>query len=261
MARFTNDMDSFGQGLNTLLSKVIREPLRIVACLAGALWFNWRLTCLTLIAGARSRRCDDLPRRQDHEAGRAAVAGEHVEHLQDPPGDASRGSRSSRRSRWSGVERRRFFLETKSLYRKSVRVAMIDAMSDPVLEMLALITVTIALLAGLVPGAQAARSSWTSACSSSSSRREPMTIEDLLTLYAMLAGVSDPIRKLSNVHSKIQRAAAAADRICALMDREPQVVDKPSAPSSLPRHRRTIEFDDVALRLPRPRRRCCEGLT
>ena len=28
MARFTNDMDSLGQGLNTLFSKVIREPLR-----------------------------------------------------------------------------------------------------------------------------------------------------------------------------------------------------------------------------------------
>ena len=26
MARFTNDMDSFGQGLVTLLSKLIREP-------------------------------------------------------------------------------------------------------------------------------------------------------------------------------------------------------------------------------------------
>ena len=45
-------------------------------------------------------------------------------------------------------ERRRFFLETKSLYKKSVRVAKIDALSDPVLEMLALSTVSIALLAG-----------------------------------------------------------------------------------------------------------------
>ena len=56
MSRFTNDMDSFGQGLNTLLSKVIREPLRVVTCLGGALWLNWRLTCLTLVARARSRR-------------------------------------------------------------------------------------------------------------------------------------------------------------------------------------------------------------
>ena len=46
------------------------------------------------------------------------------------------------------VERRRFFGETKNLYRKSVRVAMIDAMCDPVLEMLTLTTVVIALLAG-----------------------------------------------------------------------------------------------------------------
>ena len=45
-------------------------------------------------------------------------------------------------------ERRRFFHETKSLYKKSVRVATIDALSDPVLEMLALSTVTIALLTG-----------------------------------------------------------------------------------------------------------------
>ena len=35
MARFTSDMDSFGQGLNTLMSKVIREPMRIVTFLTG----------------------------------------------------------------------------------------------------------------------------------------------------------------------------------------------------------------------------------
>ena len=56
-----------------------------------------------------------------------------------------------------------------------------------------------------------------------------MEIEDLLYLYAMLAGISDPVRKLANVHSRIQRAAAAADRICALMDRQPEVADKPEA--------------------------------
>ena len=49
MARFTNDMDSFGQGLVTLLSKLIREPMRVVMCLSGALYLNWRLTCLTLV--------------------------------------------------------------------------------------------------------------------------------------------------------------------------------------------------------------------
>ena len=45
-------------------------------------------------------------------------------------------------------ERRRFFLESKALYKKRVRVATIEAMSDPVLELLALSTVSIALLSG-----------------------------------------------------------------------------------------------------------------
>lgn len=76
-----------------------------------------------------------------------------------------------------------------------------------------------------------------------------MAIEDLLTLYAIMAGVSDPIRKLSNVNTKIQRASAASDRICALMDREPQVADAPNAVQS-PVHRRTIEFDGVHFAYP-----------
>jgi ABC-type multidrug transport system fused ATPase/permease subunit len=140
-------------------------------------------------------------------------------------------------------ERRRFFLETKSLYKKSVKVATIDALSDPVLEMLALSTVSIALLAGsylvlkrtiflnlgIFQLQLAAR---------------PMTIVDLLYLYATLAGISDPVRKMANVHSRIQRAAAAADRICGLMDRRPQVVDAPRA-ICLPRHRAQIEFEGV----------------
>ena len=37
MARFTNDMDSFGQGLITLMSKLIREPMRVAMCLWCAL--------------------------------------------------------------------------------------------------------------------------------------------------------------------------------------------------------------------------------
>ena len=97
---------------------------------------------------------------------------------------------------------------------------MIDAMSDPVLEMLTLVTVAIALLAGsyLVLNQTIYLDLGLFQIQLAS---QVMAIEDLLTLYAMLAGASDPIRKLANVHSKIQRAAAAADRICALMDREP----------------------------------------
>jgi ATP-binding cassette, subfamily B, bacterial MsbA len=140
-------------------------------------------------------------------------------------------------------ERRRFFLETKSLYKKSVKVAMIDALSDPVLELLALTTVSIALLSGaylVLYQTTAIDFGWFKLQLAS----RPIEIEDLLTLYAMLGGISDPVRKLANVHSKVQRASAAADRICVLMDRQPEVSDKPKA-VRLHRHKAAIEFEDV----------------
>ena len=151
MTRFTNDMDSFGQGLNTLMSKVIREPLRFLSVLCGALWFNWRLTCLTLIlvpiSGATTYRVGKIMKR----AVRRSL--ESMSTIYKILQESFQGIKVIKAFCTERVERRRFFNETKNLYRKSVRVAMIDAMSDPVLEMLTLSTVIIALLAGLVPRA------------------------------------------------------------------------------------------------------------
>src|SRR5207237_10269511 len=115
--------------------------------------------------------------------------------------------------------------------------------SDPGLERLALSTVSFALLAGsyLVLKRTIFLDLGLLRLQLAS---QPMAIEDLLFLYATLAGISDPVRKMANVHSRIQRAAAAADRICALMDRRPQVADKPEA-LRLPRHRGQVEFDHV----------------
>jgi subfamily B ATP-binding cassette protein MsbA len=241
MARFTNDMDSVSQGLSTLLSKVVREPLRIVTCLSGALWFNWRLTCLTLIlvpvSAATTFRVGKIMKR----AVRRSL--ESMSNIYKILQESFQGIKVVKAFTMEGYERRRFFLETRSLYRKSVRVAMIDALSDPVLEMLALLTVSIALLAGSFLVLRQALF-LNLGLFRIQLAAQPMRIEDLLTLYAMLAGMSDPIRKLSNVHSKIQRAAAASDRICVLMDRTPEVRDKPAA-IHLRRHRQAIEFEQV----------------
>jgi ATP-binding cassette, subfamily B, bacterial MsbA len=241
MTRFTNDMDSFGQGLNTLMSKVIREPLRFASCLGGALWFNWRLTCLTLIlvpiSGATTYRVGKIMKR----AVRRSL--ESMSTIYKILQESFQGIKVIKAFCTERVERRRFFGETKNLYRKSVRVAMIDAMSDPVLEMLTLSTVIIALLAGsyLVLHHTIYLNLGLFRLQLAS---EPMAIQDLLTLYTMLAAAADPIRKLANVHSKIQRAAAAADRICALMDRRPKVSENKRGPR-LSRHRQIIEIEDV----------------
>jgi len=241
MARFTSDMDSVSQGLVVLLSKVIREPLRILACLGGALWLNWRLTLLALVLVPVSAMTTVHVGKLMKRAIRRSL--ESMSNIYKILQEAFQGIKLVKVFTMERRERRRFYQEAKALYKKRVRVATIEAMSDPVLELLALTTVSIALMSGaylvlresvfLDLGLFHLRLA-----------SEPMTIEQLLTLYVMLAGVSDPLRKLSTVHSKIQRAAAASDRICVLMDREPQVVDRPGA-IRLPRHSRRIDFENV----------------
>ncbi len=241
LARFTNDMESFGQGLSTLMSKLVREPMRVTVCLCGALWFNWRLTCLTLVLVPISATATYRVGKVMKRAVRRSL--ESMSSIYKILQETFQGMKVVKSFAMERVERRRFFRETKNLYKKSVKVAMIDATSDPVLELLSLTTVAIALLAGsyLVLNRTIYLNLGFAQLQLASS---PMVIQDLLTLYAMLGAVSDPIRKLANVHSKIQRASAAADRICGLMDRRPIIHDRATAQPA-PRHRDRIELDDV----------------
>lgn len=256
MARFTSDLDSVSQGLVVLLSKVVREPLRIIACLGGALWLNWRLTLLALVLVPVSAITTVKVGKLMKRAIRRSL--ESMSNIYKILQETFQGIKLVKAYTMERRERRRFYLESKALYKKRVRVATIEAMSDPVLELLALTTVSIALMSGAYLVLRESRF-LDLGLFRLQLASEPMTIEQLLTLYVMLAGVSDPLRKLSNVHSKIQRAAAASDRICALMDREPTVVERPGATRIRP-HRLQIEFDDVHFSYD-DRARVLRGLT
>ena len=242
MARFTNDMEMMAQGINTIAGKLIREPLRIVSCLSVAFWLNWRLTLLALIVVPISAVTTARAGKILKKAVRKSL--ESVSSIYRQLQETFQGIRVVKAYNRERYERHRFYREIKGLYKKSVRVATIDAISDPALELLAISSVCICLLAGsyLVLRETMFLDLGLFRIQLSS---KLMSIEDLLTLYAMLAGVSDPIRKLSNVHAKIQRAAAAADRICALMDIEPQVKNLPGATRNV-KHTLSIEFDRVS---------------
>jgi ATP-binding cassette subfamily B protein/subfamily B ATP-binding cassette protein MsbA len=49
MSRFTNDMNNVSSGLVALFGKLVREPLKAVACLVGAGCICWRLLLLSLV--------------------------------------------------------------------------------------------------------------------------------------------------------------------------------------------------------------------
>jgi ATP-binding cassette subfamily B protein/subfamily B ATP-binding cassette protein MsbA len=73
----------------------------------------------------------------------------------------------------------------------------------------------------------------------------PLSAPALLLFYGMLAGVSDPARKLSDIFGIVQTGNAAADRLFPLIDREPRILD-PAQPRSPNRPHEKLVFENVS---------------
>jgi ATP-binding cassette subfamily B protein/subfamily B ATP-binding cassette protein MsbA len=237
MARFTNDMETLATGIKTLLGKLIAEPLKAISCVVFACMISWRLTLFFLILVPIALVTMSRVGRYMKRAGRRVL--ESMSSLYKILQETFQGIKVVKAFTMERHERRRFFLATKDYYRKGMCVVNLEAIASPVMELIAVLAIAGALLAGAYLVLNKETHIFGLRMSS-----EPLEPESLLALYALLAAISDPVRKLSNVYNRIQSGAAAADRIFTYLDRQPAVPANGNG-QQLPRHERTIEFQGV----------------
>ncbi len=238
MSRFTYDMESLVSGIRLLFGKTVREPLKMAACLIGAAWICWRLLLVSLVlapvAGILIGRLSKTLKR----ANRRAM--EEMSQIYSVLEETFQGIKIVQAFTMERFERWRFHQSSKKYYHKAMRIARYDSLSHPLTELMGIVTISLAIVAG----AYLVLKGETHLFGIRMSDR-PLSLASLLAFYALLAGVSDPARKMSEVFNRLQRAAAACDRIYAVIDREPEIQSPPSA-KRLPRHRRDITFDRVS---------------
>ena len=237
MSRFTNDMESLSSAVNEFYGKLVREPLKMLACLIGAGIVCWRLLVLSLVLAPLTAFIIRWLARALKRANRRAM--EEMSQLYGVLEETFQGIKVVKAFTMERHERRRFHEISKKYYRKTMRIARYDALTRPMTEVLGVTTICVALLAGayLVLN-QETRLFGVKMCS------EPMSLSALFMFYGLLAGVSDPARKLSEVFSRIQRGVAASDRVFRMLDRESRVVD-PVRGKPLPRHSKDLVFENV----------------
>lgn len=237
LSRFTYDIETLASGLSLLGGKVIREPLKAVSCIVLAFLVNWQLTLLSLvfvpIAAAVFHRFGQLLKRASHKSAESMsrifkLLEESLESIKVVI--AFNGARH---------HRRRFHDENKAFFEKSMHIVKIDSLTGPITEVIGLGALTIAMLPGVYLVLRGTDSIWGIKLAS-----RPMGIAELSMLYALMAGISDPVRKLSSVFAKLKKSMAAGDRIFELMDRQSLIKD-PAHPQTLPRHNQSIEFRKV----------------
>jgi ATP-binding cassette subfamily B protein/subfamily B ATP-binding cassette protein MsbA len=233
MARLTNDMESLAAGMKMLFGKVIAEPLRVISCVSIACFISWQLTLVFLIlvpiAGFILYRVGRIMR----QATRRVL--ERMSNIYKILQESFQGIRVVKGFTMEAHERRRFRGATRDYCKRSQKVVNIEALTDPVIEVLGVTAVAMALLMGsylvLTRHTHLFGLRMTS---------QPLAPEAMLQLYILLAAIADPVRKLSSVFTRLQSGFAAADRIFAFIDRQPRIQpnhDGPrlSRPAWLPR--------------------------
>ena len=237
VSRFTNDITQLANGLLLLGGKVIREPLKAASCIAFAFYFNWQLTLLSLlmvplIGGVFYRFGKLLKQASQHTMESMSTIFKTLEETFD-------GLKVVIAFNGGRHHRRQFHKQTKQYFRKSMKVVQVDSLTSPTTELLGVLAVCLAVLPGAYLVLREVQHIWGVKLASTK-----MDIADLSTLYALLIGTLDPIRKLSSVYAKLKRSTAAADRIFELMDLETKV-EPPESPKILGRHKQSIVFNDV----------------
>jgi ATP-binding cassette, subfamily B, bacterial MsbA len=238
MSRFTFDMDSLSTGLNDFFGKLIREPLKMLTCLAGAAFVCWQLLLLSLVVAPLSALLIRWLARTLKRANRKAM--EEMSQIYNILDETFQGVKVVKAFTMERSERWRFHKVSRNYLKKAMRIARYDSLTRPVTEVMGMTTVCVALLAGAYMVLEQKNNLFGIPMG-----RQPPSFEGLLLFYGLLAGVSDPARKLSEVFSRIQRASAASDRIFQLLDREPRIVDAPQT-RPLGRHHRELVFDNVS---------------
>ena len=237
-ARFTNDMETLGAGVKMLLGKVISEPLRALACVIGACFISWQLTLLFLILVPIAIVVLTKVGRIMKRATRRLL--ERMSNIYKILQESFQGIRVVKAFTTEPAERRRFKAATRDYYRKSMMVVKIDALADPIIELLGVIAIAGALLAGsylvMYDETHLFGISWLRISD------QPLDAEALLSLYIFLGAIADPVRKLSSVFTRIQSGCAAADRIFTYIDKRPRVQGNSDGPRL---QRPTLEGPDV----------------
>lgn len=252
MNRCTTDLNSIGSGVQRLFGQALLEPLEVLVCLAIAAYISWQLLLLTLIiapvAGFSIHWLGKALKRTHKKAM------QELSVIYETLSETLGGIKLIKAFTMETAETGKFDKSSKELYRKQMRIATYNAIVSPLVETLGIIMVLVASVMGgyLVLGQH-------THILGIKISDIPLTHGDMSIFFAMLAGMSDPARRLSGEFSNIQQAVAASDRVYEILDREQKVVEAAN-PVALPVLRRSLKFENVSFQY-HPEKPVLRGVT
>jgi ATP-binding cassette subfamily B protein/subfamily B ATP-binding cassette protein MsbA len=255
LSHFTHDIRKLGDGVRDVFGPLMREPLKIIACLAGAAIVSWPLLLLSLaitpLAALMIRGSTSAMRRVTDES--MSAMGDLYAQLTG----SLNSIRVIRAFTLERPERLRFHRLGKDIMQRAIRMARIRAFIKPVSEVLSFCMVAIALLLGTHLVVDGRTDLFGMQILS-----QPLSPEALIVFFGFMVGLTDPIHRLSGMSARMYKTVAAADRYYRRLERQPKVVE-PLKPQPYPESGgfefRNVTFwyskdtpvlDDISFKIP-----------
>ncbi len=234
---FTYSLQNLANAMTEMGGRVVREPLKAVACLAALLYFNWKLTLVFLLfMPVLGGLFHWLGLRLKRAANRTVDSMSRIyKRLEETFNNVKAVIAFDR----AGRHRREFHRENKNFYQQAMKLVQIDAMSGPAAELLGMLAASAVLLPAAFLVLRSQTTIWGIPLAPS-----PPTFPDLALFYVLLAGVLEPVRKFSKFYNTIRQSTAIAERLFARMDTA-SLIAPPAVSQFMPVLSQSIEFRDV----------------
>ncbi len=228
ISRVTVDSAVLGNGLQAILGNAVAKVLNGVAAFVLALWLDWRLTLIAMIAApviaVLLRRFGKTIRRASKRL--LEQRGRMIAVLNESLG----GIRVVKVCHAEGYERRRFGRINRCLFHEEMRMRQVRAMSSPIIETLGLFGVM----------GVASIAAWYIF-------RQNVAPERFMTVLIALGAASATLKPLSNLNNRLKESSAAAGRMLQILTIPVERSTRAGATPNrhLARHHKNVVFDHV----------------
>ena len=218
--------------------RIVREPLKAMACLSALFYLNWKLTVVFLffmpILGGLVYL---LGQRLKRAANRLL---DSMSRLYTGLEETFHNAKAVIAYDQAGRHRRSFHRENKNFYKQAMKLVQIRRDGGPLPpEMLGMVAASAVLLPAAFLVLRGTTSIWGVSLANS-----PPKFPELALFYVLLAGVLEPMRKFSKFYTAIRHSTAIAERLFLRMDAR-SLIEAPATAQFLPPLSQKIDICDI----------------
>ncbi|MDP8079656.1 lipid A ABC transporter ATP-binding protein/permease MsbA [Phocoenobacter skyensis] len=200
LSRITYDSEQIAGASASALQTIVREGAYVMFLVGTMFYYSWRLSLVLLIIGPIiaflvrliSKRFREVSRNMQQSMGTMTASAEQM----------LRGHKVVLSFGGQKVEEERFKHTSNDMRRKGMKLMVIDAISNPIIQIIASLALAVVLyLAG-----------------SPEIMGNDLTAGEFAAVLASLLAIMRPLRTLTNVNAQFQKGMAACQTLFTLFD-------------------------------------------